>query len=287
MRLEIVHDTTYNFTAPVFLEPHTICLRPHTNARQQLISYDMIVEPEPIGLSECTELTGTATTMWFEGLWTRLSIRVRSQVELPQHNPYNFFVTHPGTLTLPANYPASARPDLHAYRKRGRKSQDVTVFADDAAKAAQRDTLRFLSDLPNTIYNGFNRDVREHGRVWPPSKTLRERRGACRDLAVLFIDACRSQGLAARFVSGYVFGEAQSERHLHAWAEVYLPGAGWRGYDPSNGLAVAGDHVSVAYAADPLTAAPVTGTYRGTDVKSTIAYRIRMKALPDQSRLSD
>jgi transglutaminase-like putative cysteine protease len=281
MRLEIVHDTTYNFTDPVFLEPHTVCLRPHSNHRQTLVAHTMTVEPEPIGLSDCAELTGTATTMWFEGLWSQLSIRVRSEVDVPEQNPYNFFVTYPDALALPAQYPAVSRADLQAYRKRGRASQEVTAFAQEAVQAAEGDTLRFLSELPNTIYHTFDRDVREHGRVWPPSKTLRERRGACRDLAVLFIDACRSQGLAARFVSGYVHGEEQSQHHLHAWAEVYLPGAGWRGYDPSNGLAVAGDHVSVAYAAQPLAAAPVTGTFRGTDVRSTIAYRIRMTEISD------
>ncbi|MEE2871411.1 MAG: transglutaminase-like domain-containing protein [Candidatus Latescibacterota bacterium] len=89
--------------------------------------------------------------------------------------------------------------------------------------------------------------MRLEGRPMAAAETLARVRGACRDLAVLFIVICRTLGLAARFVSGYRAGaQNQQERYMHAWAEVYLPGAGWRGWDPSLGLAVAGAHVAVA-----------------------------------------
>ena len=103
---------------------------------------------------------------------------------------------------------------------------------------------------------------------------MEQRQGACRDFAVLFIDACRCVGLAARFVSGYQDAyRSMGKRDLHAWAEVYLPGAGWRGYDPTRGLAVADHHVAVAAAADPQNAAPVTATYRGRQRRSRAAHR--------------
>lgn len=100
--------------------------------------------------------------------------------------------------------------------------------------------------------------------VLPPDVVLSQGAGACRDLSVLFLAACRHVGLPARFVSGYHEGPPErGERELHAWAETYLPGGGWRGFDPSLGLAVADRHVAVAAAPDPRGAAPVAGTFRG------------------------
>jgi len=107
---------------------------------------------------------------------------------------------------------------------------------------------------------------------------LRRKEGACRDLAVLFMDICRSLGLAARFVSGYKYSPDTPDQHeLHAWAEVYLPGAGWRGYDPSWGLAVADHHVALAAGPAPQDAMPVTGTFRGTDVLSSLDYSVEIE----------
>ena len=103
-------------------------------------------------------------------------------------------------------------------------------------------------------------------------------RGACRDLAVLFVACCRAVGLAARFASGYAHSETAQPTELHAWGEVFLRGGGWRGYDPGLGLAVADRHVTVAAAADPRDAAPVTGTFRGDGVTASLAAEIELEA---------
>jgi transglutaminase-like putative cysteine protease len=110
--------------------------------------------------------------------------------------------------------------------------------------------------------------IRPYGPPWPSDRTLSSQEGSCRDLAVLFCDACRVMGLAARFVSGYECASASStssnqESYMHAWAEVYLPGIGWRGYDPARGLAVSNGHVAVAAGFDPDLASPVAGWYSG------------------------
>ena len=135
--------------------------------------------------------------------------------------------------------------------------------------------LAFLNQLNSTLYREFEFMHRDFGNPHPPEVTLTTRRGACRDLSVLFIDACRAMGLAARFVSGYQEGDPnQTERNLHAWAEVYLPGAGWRGYDPTHGLAVSDRHVVITAVADPGLSTPVIGTFRGTGVTSTLSVDI-------------
>ncbi|HEV2448249.1 MAG TPA: transglutaminase-like domain-containing protein, partial [Candidatus Sulfopaludibacter sp.] len=124
----------------------------------------------------------------------------------------------------------------------------------------------------------FRHVVREDGPPLPPDVTLREGAASCRDLAVLFCAACRAHRLAARFVSGYERAAAFEEQsEMHAWAEVYLPGGGWRGYDPSRGLAVSTGHIAVAAAADPQLAAPIIGAYRGS-ARSTMEHSIHMQA---------
>ncbi len=116
---------------------------------------------------------------------------------------------------------------------------------------------------------------REYGEASTAEETLDSEVVACRDVAVLFMEPCRQLGIGARFVSGHQEGDPQAgERELHAWADVYLPGGGWRGYDPTLGLAVADRHVALAVSAFPKNAAPVTGSYRGTGATSTLETEI-------------
>jgi transglutaminase-like putative cysteine protease len=134
--------------------------------------------------------------------------------------------------------------------------------------------------LADTIHQQFDHVGRLDGDPFEPAACLTAQRGACRDTAMLYVAACRSLGLAARFVSGYSMHHPPevTEHELHAWAEVYLPGAGWRGYDPSLGLAVADGHVVLAAAPDHRLAAAVSGRYRGTGVASQLAYRVVVQA---------
>ena len=125
-------------------------------------------------------------------------------------------------------------------------------------------TLTFLSALAQRLFETCRVVVRIDGPPLDSATTLRAREGSCRDLAVLFCDACRSLGLAARFVSGYEREAASEDRaYMHAWSEVFLPGGGWRGWDPSRGLAVSTSHVAVAAAREPSLAAPISGSYSG------------------------
>ena len=120
--------------------------------------------------------------------------------------------------------------------------------------------------LTDQIHRDYTIEYREEGTPRDPDATLSLQSGACRDLAVLFVECCRSVGLAARFVSGYAHIDDSTDHEFHAWAEVYLPGGGWRGYDPTLGLAVADRHVVVAAAAHPSDAAGISGTFRGSAV---------------------
>jgi transglutaminase-like putative cysteine protease len=145
----------------------------------------------------------------------------------------------------------------------------VAEFAATIAAGVNGQILPFLSELSRRIHQEIDMPIREVGQPLPAEQTLREKRGACRDASVLFMECCRSQGIAARFVSGYQEGDNEAERrYMHAWAEVYLPGGGWRGYDPTHGLAIADRHIAVAASARPEMAAPTRGTFRGTGAAS-------------------
>jgi transglutaminase-like putative cysteine protease len=154
----------------------------------------------------------------------------------------------------------------------------VEEFARSLAAGCGWQTIPFLSALNQHLFAATRQVIRRAGAPHSAETTLREQEGSCRDLAVLFCAACRAVGLAARFVSGYERDASLLENgDLHAWAEVYLEGAGWTGYDPSRALAVAASHVAVASAGDPMNAAPVSGTFRG-QAQAEMEYSISMQA---------
>lgn len=168
---------------------------------------------------------------------------------------------------------------LAPYRSAGSVDWQVANFARELAGETGGQTQEFLTVLCRRIHERSEPIIRLQGDPLPAGETLRSRRGACRDLAALFMDACRSMGLAVRFVSGYQ-GEAvddTGERFLHAWAEVYLPGAGWRGYDPAFGLTVADGHVALAAGPSHAEARPVHGNFWGAEVEARMQVEVRIE----------
>jgi transglutaminase-like putative cysteine protease len=206
-----------------------------------------------------------------------------------RENPFDWIITHPPALRLPAAYPhseaVSLAPCLQVLDPP--VAEPVRRWAAEMAAAVEGSVPDFLMHLADTIHHGFHHIGRPDGAPMSAEETLRSRTGACRDTAMLYVEACRSQGLAARFVSGYSMHhpEEVSEHELHAWAEVYLPGGGWRGYDPSLGLAVADGHVVLAAAPDHHLAAPVSGRYRGTGVVSSMQYVVEVRTAEDLESL--
>jgi transglutaminase-like putative cysteine protease len=282
MLFHISHSTEYRFNRPVFLEPHQLRFQPRNDAAQRLVQFNLDVDPLPAGTSQALDADGNLVMMaWFEGLHERLSIRATSEVETLRENPFDYLLT-PTNCRLPIGYQPAELVQLSCALKRvdvPTHCDPVQQLAEKVREAANYELVPFLTKLSTTICGQIKLVRRETGNAWPAAITMEQRQGACRDFAVLFIDACRSVGLAARFVSGYQDTYRNSgKRDLHAWTEVYLPGAGWRGYDPTRGLAVAQHHVAVAAAADPLQAAPVTATYRGNDVQAELTAEVAIEA---------
>jgi len=265
MRIQVQHSTQYVYDSPVFLEPHTFRLRPRDDGAQRLLSYRLDITPAPAGRSDCLDQDGNvAVEAWFDRKLTEWSVESEFEIETLRENPFDF-VASAGMLALAPVYPESVAASLAPYMESAQPSAAVRQFAASAAAAAGGHTLEFLTVLNRRLLEGFGHEVRDTGPPHPPEVTLGLKAGTCRDLVVLFAAAARAVGIPTRFVSGYEAGAAdQEEPVLHAWAEVYLQGGGWRGYDPSAGLAASSRHIAVAAAADPRLAAPITGTIRGS-----------------------
>lgn len=270
MKISVLHSTVYRYDGPVQLSPHTIRMRPRDDASQRLISHELRVEPTPAGRTCSLDQDGNVVTnVWFDKPLRSMAVHSRFEVETLRVNPFDFVITEPALLTLPARYPEPLRGTLAGYATAAEAHGDVHEFACSVAQQAQWRTMPFLTTLVHGMHRLFRHVTRPEGPAQPSAVTLDSQQGSCRDLAVLFADACRSLGLAARFVSGYDREAASSDpAYMHAWVEVYLPGGGWRGYDPSRGLAVSDSHVAVAAALTPELAAPISGGYAGNAVSS-------------------
>jgi transglutaminase-like putative cysteine protease len=282
MLFHIDHVTEYRFNRPVFLEPHLLRFQPRNDASQRVLRYELSIDPEPAGMTTSLDADGNLVTQaWFENLHQQMTIRATSEVETLRENPYDYLLT-PENCRLPIGYqPAELTQLAHAFRRGSIPTpcDPVRELAEKVRVAAHDELVPFLTRLSTTLCDRIKLVRRETGAPWPPVTTMEQRQGACRDFALVFIDACRCVGLAARFVSGYQDAYRSSgKRDLHAWAEVYLPGAGWRGYDPTRGLAVAQHHVAVAAAADPQFAAPVTATYRGDNVQAELHTEVSIES---------
>ncbi|MEX0789461.1 MAG: transglutaminase family protein, partial [Actinomycetota bacterium] len=183
-------------------------------------------------------------------------------------NPFDYLVLDDGRMQLPMRYPAEESGALLRY-SRPTGDPAVVELAHEVLRSSGGSAPSFLTQLSSRLASAVEGEVRMEGEPFEPAETLRRGRGSCRDAAVLFMDACRTVGLAARFVSGYQEGNPKiEEKYLHAWAEVYLSRVGWRGFDPTLGLAVADRHLALAADADPGRTTPYEGSYRGTAVSS-------------------
>jgi transglutaminase-like putative cysteine protease len=274
---EITHLARYVYNQPVFLEPHLLRVRPRVDGGQSLDSFRLIVKPQPAGLSTSLDAEGNVVSLaWFNGLSSELTVRAESIVTTTRNNPFEFILP-PNRVSLPMSYSPVEEPLVATACKRvGEIAGDDPVgrFAADVAAEVNQQVVPFLGRLSERLSSTWRVTRRESGAPWSALETFSRRTGACRDLVVLFMDACRSVGLAARFVSGYQQQSTGGEYDLHAWAEVYLPWAGWRGYDPSQGLAVADQHIALAASARPEQAAAVVGSYRGMPASATLTTSI-------------
>ncbi len=281
MLLSIRHTTSYRYSKPVFFEPTTLRLRPRNDCLQHVLEFSADIDPKPSGMSDCVDLDGNDTTLaWFTGTHEHLTFTTTSLVQTFRTNPFDYTLAERYTV-LPFEYQPLHASMLFAYRQRLSTSLAVGEMAQRCLHDCEAQTLGFLTLLTRTIHQRVKSVPRNVGDPLPPDETLLLGHGACRDIAALWVDACRAVGLAARMVSGYIFEEQFThEQELHAWGAVYLPGAGWRAFDPTIGLAVADHHVALAAGPCHLAVSPIDGIFRGTGVASDLDYKVIVEQTP-------
>jgi transglutaminase-like putative cysteine protease len=278
MLLSVHHQLRYTYDRPVGLAPHTLYLYPRTYPYQRLQRYELTIDPKPSKIVRNVDIEGNVQQLvYFNNLTNHLTVTAAIELESDPFNSLDFVLYPFETQRVPFPYPAQVRPLLAPYLVREGVTEVVESWARQVAAGVNWQTVPFLIALCQAIRQ-FTYMVREEGAPLPPEQTLRDQCGSCRDYTTLFMAACRSVGLAARFVSGYLFGSAQQEHQLHAWAEVYLPGAGWRGFDPTENTVVVNNHIFLASSARAELTAPVAGTFTG-QAQSQLEAAVRISGL--------
>lgn len=282
MFFSISHQTRYEFNAPVFLEPHLLRFCPRTDSGQKLLSFQLKIDPQPTGFSDITDVEGNiARWAWFSETTPYLDIHMDSTVQTYRENPFDYILSPPSFQTYPFQYPDDLVPALHPFLDLpgsfgDEKVRDLTALL---LKKTSGDLLAFLGELNAYLYENWQMVDREKGAPFPPEVTLQQKEVSCRDLALLFMAICRIAGIASRFVSGYQEGDSDTGNwELHAWTEVFIPGGGWRGYDPTHGLVVADRHIALAASHLPLGASPCTGNFRSTGTQASMTFAIKIMA---------
>lgn len=283
----IHHHTSYRFERPVFLEPHEIRLMPRQDGTQKVLDFRMEMDPEPAGLWFGLDAESSPfASAWFNDLHAELSIRTTCRVSTLRNNPYGFLLSEAAQALPPRLSPAEAAALAPCLKRSPAPPGGADLIADlardirDQAAGVQGNgtCLGFAVSLNTWLFAHLTKVVRSEPGIQPPAETLHTCTGSCRDSAVLFMDCCRAAGIPARFVSGYQEGDPDEPyRELHAWAEVFIPGAGWIGCDPTHGLLTAESHVALSASHDPAQAAPVRGAYRGTGVASQLDHAVRIE----------
>lgn len=278
MKVRVSHLTRYEYDREVGFTPHLLYLRPRESADQRLLSHRLSVQPDARLLPGRDAADNAFVSAHFWDRANALNIRSEFEVERLLPNPFDFILA-PSAVAFPfAHDPASALalgPCLAPASPEDRAP--LLAWLDEHFVDHPRETVPFLTALNTLLYQSLRYTVREEGGVLPARLTLARGGGACRDFAALFVELARALGIAARFVSGYLLAPAEDPRRtpgaMHAWAEVFLPGAGWRGLDPTHGIWCDESYVAVAHAARAEAVSPVQG---GIYVSDPVRSRLRV-----------
>ena len=279
IHVALTHTTTYRFDRPVSLSPHVVRLRPAPHCRTPILSYSQRVEPVGHFINwQQDPFANYLARLTFPVKTTLLRITVDLVAEMSVLNPFDFFL-EPEAEQFPFRYAAELKDELGPYLA----ADPLTPRLDALLRSIDRTPRRtqdFLVDLNQRLQRDIAYTIRMEPGVQTPEQTLDLACGSCRDTGWLLVQVLRHMGLAARFVSGYLIqltpdvkaldgptGAETDFTDLHAWCEVYLPGAGWIGLDPTSGLLAGEGHIPLACTPQPSGAAPVEGMVDESEVE--------------------
>ena len=274
IRVALAHRTRYSYDRPVTLSPHEIRLRPAPHCRTPIPGYSLSIEPAEHFVNWQQDPYGNwIARVVFPAPTERLEVVVDLTAELTVINPFDFFV-EAYAQTFPFAYSPTLARELAPFLESAPSGRLLDAWLDSYRQsvASGLSTVNLLVDVNSRVKDDIAYLVRMEPGVQTPDETLAQRSGSCRDSGWLLVQVLRRLGIAARFASGYLIqlvadvkaldGPSGAERDftdLHAWAEAYIPGAGWVGLDPTSGLLAGEGHIPLACTASPGSAAPITG----------------------------
>lgn len=291
MHIKIEHETIYHYEDSVSLSPHIFRLFPRIPGRSKLKSYELKVEPKGYlrWIRDAAD-NDVACYNLFENL-TELKISIACEIITLHKNPFDFVLTEgaesvPPVLTLAEGSSLKTFQQIRSPDSKGA----LASFLKEKGIAKEGPALDFLLALNRCVCENFSYNRRDEEGTQSPLETIQNNGGSCRDLAWLFVEAIRGSGFSARMVSGYLatsghtVADGESEGGaLHAWAEVFLPGGGWVGFDPTNSVLVDDCYVPTAVGLTPFDILPVEGSYYSPNpVKSSHSYHLVVDGRPDE-----
>jgi uncharacterized protein (DUF2126 family)/transglutaminase-like putative cysteine protease len=296
IHVALSHSTRYRYDRLVSLSPHIVRLRPAPHCRTPVISYSLKVQPGTHFLNWQQDPHGNyLARAVFPEKTREFRVDVDLVVELSVINPFDFFL-EPSAETYPVAYEPWLAKDLAPYLDAAPAGSNLCDVLKRIDRRPRR-TVEFLVDLNRQISKDIGYVIRLEPGVQTPEETLALGRGSCRDSGWLLVQLLRHLGLAARFVSGYLIqlvpdvksldgpsGAAADFTDLHAWAEVYLPGAGWVGLDPTSGLLAGEGHLPLAATPEPFSAAPVSGSV--DECTSTLEHEMQVRRIHESPRVT-
>jgi transglutaminase-like putative cysteine protease len=278
MKIHLVHETKYEFNSKVFFEPHYLRFKPRNSPQIKLENFNLEIYPVPTGISEHIDAENNLVHLcWFDGVFDKMKIKSEFLLESLEYNPFNFIIYPGDYLNIPFQYEKEFIEILHPALKLEPVDKPLIEFSEKIVHDSNSATIDFLTNLTKQIHSSFTIENREIGKPFDAKKTFRLKKGSCRDLAWMQIILLRHVGFAARFVSGYYFLDIKNaDFELHAWVEVFLPGAGWIGFDPSHGIIAGNTHIPIASSAKSEFTMPVSGTIRG-DADSIMKTKLNIE----------
>lgn len=280
-KLQIEHRTEYQYPSVVTLLPHRLLLRPRENHGVRIATSTLIITPAHRIHWQRDALDNSVAIATFTAPAQSLSIASQVIIEHYDEAPLDFLVEEYAAFHPFSYRPAEGAelaPMLQMAWPNDRPA--IASWLRSLSLGAQRaETFLLLDQLNRAIQRDFRYQAREEPGVQSPALTLSRQSGSCRDFAALFLDAARYLGLASRFVSGYhtSYASETGGGSTHAWAEVYLPGPGWKGFDPTAGLVTGSEHIAIAVARHPETVPPIAGSYLGpAEPRATMSVSVRV-----------
>ena len=290
------HRTTYHYDRLINLAPHVIRLRPAPHSRTPIKSYSLRIEPEEHFLNWQQDAYANWSARLVFPKPTRLfSVTVDLVADMVAINPFDFFLEE-ACEEVPFRYAPDQLKDLRPYLRKLSRGKAFTDFAAATPVQTGR-TIDWLVALNGFVASQIDYTIRLEPGVQSPTVTIQKALGSCRDSAWLLVALLREFGYAARFVSGYLIqltadqkpiegpaGPADDFTDLHAWCEVYLPGAGWVGMDPTSGLFAGEGHIPLAATPEPMSAAAITGAHEKAEV--TFSFDMSVKRIDEPPRVT-